>query len=271
MEKQLKNLFPTALWTGAVGIFGEQSIQPVLLKLLSANAVTEYPLSDPLFCEMLHPKEAAILDGYKFPKRRAEYLTGRICAKLAIQEFFNLTSPRSSPLLLAEIEITNTANGRPSVCLHGTNVDALGMDISISHSGDYGVALAAGSNCGIDLQRQQATLLRVQEKFCNESEYRLLETSIIDCDTITRLTLLWAAKEAAKKALSHWWMPGFLDLEVWKIKNFTNCMTFLLQLTNAKNRQVAKEITVLTDMFGDYALAICLVSEDRSDAGTTRS
>jgi phosphopantetheinyl transferase (holo-ACP synthase) len=262
MDTQFKNLFPTAIWKGAVEIFGEQSIQPVLLRLMSINTVTEHCKSDSLFLEMLHPKEAAILSGYKFPKRQSEYLTGRICAKLAVQELFNLTKPHSNLLILPEIEIANTANGRPNVCLHGENIDTFRMDISISHSGDYGVALAAVSKCGIDLQWQNAALLRVQEKYCNEREYRLLETNLTDRDTITKLTLLWAAKEAAKKALSQWQMPGFLDMEMWKLKKITNCVALFFRLTKTKSQQMPKEVTVLAGMFGDYALAVCLVSED---------
>ncbi len=94
------------------------------------------------------------------------------------------------------------------------------MDISISHSGDYGAALAACSPCGIDLQLRQDSLLKVKEKYCSEAEYRLLETFLSETDTLARLALLWAAKEAAKKALSHWQMPGFLDLEIGNVKRF---------------------------------------------------
>ncbi len=262
MHKQLNNLFPTALWKDAVEIFGDQSIQLVLLKLLSATTVPEQSQPDSLSCELLHPKEAAILSGYKFPKRRSEYYAGRICAKLATQALFNLTNPHSIPLLLSEIEIFNTPSGRPGVRLHGANVNLPRMDISISHSGDYGVAIASESKCGIDLQLQKATLLRVQEKFCNEIEYRLLETSIIDSETITRLTLLWAAKEAAKKALSQLKMPGFLDLEVWKVEKFTNCLMLFFRSPNTENMEMPRQITVLADMFNDYALAVCLVTEE---------
>jgi phosphopantetheinyl transferase len=271
MDKQLKNLFPEAISKGASEIFGDQSMQPVLLGLLSATTVAEHPQADSRFCEMLHPKEAAILSGYRFPKRRSEYLTGRICAKMAIQGFSNLTETHAIPLLLPEIEIANTVNGRPNVRVHTPKANALKMDISISHSGNYGVALAAESKCGIDLQRQEAALRRVQEKYCSEGEYRLLETFLTDNDAVTRLAIVWAAKEAAKKALSHWQMPGFLDLEVRELKSFTHCMALSLRLTHTKSQQIPEELTVVAGMFDDYALAICLVNEDRSDAGTTRS
>jgi phosphopantetheinyl transferase (holo-ACP synthase) len=97
---------------------------------------------------------------------------------------------------------------------------------------------------------------------------------LTDSDKIARLALLWAAKEAAKKALSYWQMPGFLDLEVQKVKNFSNCIDFSLRISSTKGRPMPEEVTVVAGMFGEYAqyaLAICLINEDRSDAGITRS
>lgn len=273
MNKQPKNLFPETIRKGAIEIFGEHSIQPVLLGLLPAPTDTGETKPDACLPEMLHPNEAAILAGYRLPKRRSEYLTGRICAKMAVQSFLSRTKFQPIPMLLPEIEITSEENGRPDVRFHKhrpkTNMPQ--MDISISHSGDYGAALAAGSRCGIDLQMKKEALLRVQEKYCSTAEYRLLETILPNNDKITRLTILWAAKEAAKKALSHWRMPGFLDLELRQLKNSKNYMVLSLYITNTNNSQVPEKITAVTGMSGDYALAICLVSKESSNAGTPRS
>jgi phosphopantetheinyl transferase (holo-ACP synthase) len=269
MDKQPKNLFPATLQKSVIEIFGEQAMQPVLLRLLAPTAVGEAPFSDSDSDRMLHTNELAILSGYKFPKRRSEYLTGRICAKMAVQGFAKLTKPHPAPLTLPEIEIVNTTKGRPRVLIHPENAVTLKMDISIAHSGDYAVALATESRCGIDLQRQDAALLRVQKKFCSETEYRLLETSPIDIDMTKRLNILWAAKEAAKKALSYWQMPGFLDLELRELKNSTNCIALSLHITHTKSKQMVKEVTVAASIFDEYALAICLIKKVDKNAGTT--
>jgi phosphopantetheinyl transferase (holo-ACP synthase) len=269
MAKQPKNLFPAAIQNGVIEIFGKQTIQPVLLELLAPTAVGEPPLSDSCSATMLHSNEAAILSGYKLAKRRSEYLTGRICAKMAIQGFLKQTQPHTAPPILAKIEICNSANGRPKFLLHPKKTVTLTMDISIAHSGDYGVALATQSRCGIDLQRQDAALLRVQKKFCSETEYRLLETSPIDIDMTKRLNILWATKEAAKKALSYWEMPGFLDLELRELKNSTNYITLSLHITHTKSKQMVKEVTVAASIFDEYALAICLINKVDKNAGTT--
>ena len=40
----------------------------------------------------------------------------------------------------------------------------------------------------------------MQEKYCSEAEFRLLQSCLPDYDPVTGLALLWAAKEAAKAA-----------------------------------------------------------------------
>lgn len=270
MDKPLKNLFPPSVRRGAIEIFGKQVMHFVLLQLLPAFDASGHCLKDSYFGRMLHPKEAAILSGYKLPKRRSEYLTGRICAKKAVRGFFNLTGTHGISPTLSDIEITNEANGRPTVCFHipvAPEDDAVKMDISIAHSGGYAVALAAVPRCGIDLQRQGPAVLRVQEKYCSKIEYRLLASLMPYHDATARLTMLWAAKEAAKKALSHWQMPGFLELELVKPeKSSANCIVLALRVSPAKSPQMPCLATVVTDIFDGYAIAICLVGEDESYA-----
>ncbi len=268
MDTQLKNLFPEALKKRAMEIYREPAIWPVLLRLVSAHTPAEQLQSAVIGLELLHPKEATIFNGYALAKRRAEYLTGRICAKMAIRTHLTETKNHRGPLALTEIEIANNKNGRPTVHIERQKCSELKMDISISHSGEYGLAIAAEPKCGIDIQQQHATLLRVQDKYCNKAEYSLLETSLPDYNTLARLTILWTAKEAAKKALSYWQMPGFLDLQLRLLDNFPDCIALSLQITNAKYQQLPHELTVVADIFEDYALAICLVREESGNART---
>jgi phosphopantetheinyl transferase len=265
MHKIFTNLFPEAIKKGAIEIFGEQSMQPVLIELVPAPMLPSEPI-----LALLHQNEAAALSNYRLPKRRSEYLTGRICAKTAVRELYILTNTPSTPRTLSEIEIINAENGRPKVCVHALKNNTLKLDISISHSGDYGAALAAGSYCGIDLQLKSNNLLKIKEKYCCEAEDKLLETFLSDMDILTRLALLWTAKEAAKKALSHWQMPGFLDLEAGELKTFARYTAFTLHVINTKSQLMPKEVTVVAGIFGEYALAICLIDKDRSNAGITR-
>lgn len=274
IDQQLNNLFPATITQRAIDIFGDQLMQPVLLRLLATSApAAGSPQADVdvPFRHLLHPREAALLGGYRFTKRRSEYLTGRICAKIAIQGFLHLNRTPALPLRSGDIEIASTISGRPDVRVHAAHAEPLKMDISISHSGNYGVALATESKCGIDLQLRQASLMRVQEKYCTADEYKVLAALLPDHDPLTRLALLWTAKEAAKKALSYWQMPGFLDLQVTKLKSLPDAVVFCLHIRFAGNRHLSEEVRAVAGLFGDYALAICLVNEDRSHAGTARS
>ncbi|GAB6191180.1 4'-phosphopantetheinyl transferase superfamily protein [Desulfocastanea catecholica] len=274
IDKQLNNLFPATITQGAIDIFGNQAMQPVLLRLLAAPAPaagSPQVDADVPFRHLLHPKEAALLSGYRFTKRRSEYLTGRICAKMAIQSFLQQSTTPALVLKSGDIEIASTVSGRPDVRVHAAHAEPLKMDISISHSGDYGVALVTGSTCGIDLQLRQAGLVRVQEKYCAVDEHKVLAAFLPNHEPLTRLALLWTAKEAAKKALSYWQMVGFLDLQVTELKNLRDAVVFCLRIRPEGNRHMPEEVCVVAGLFGDYALAICLVNEDRNHAGTARS
>lgn len=214
----------------------------------------------------LHPNEAAVLGGYRFAKRRSEYLTGRLCAKLAVRQYLQLMGRSRQIPAMTNIEIAKADDGRPEICFHLHEENSLKVAISISHSGEYGCALASGAKCGIDLQRQEASLLRVQERYCSTTEFQLLETFLKEFDAIARLALLWAAKEAAKKVLSHWRMPGFLDLQLRKLSRVADCFAFSLQVTSTKEKEVPDQVTVAAKPFKEYALAICLIDEDPANA-----
>ena len=268
MDTQLKNLFPKAVKKGAIEIFGEQTIQPVLLRLIPADTAAGPSNTFADISELLHPKEKATLGSYRFTKRRTEYLTGRICAKKAVHYFLSESSKYPGSLLPAEIEIDSTNLGRPKIHLPWPKANTLKIDISISHSGDYGAALAAESKCGLDLQLQKSALLQVREKFCTTSEFSLLEKYLVNRDALARLTILWAAKEAGKKALSSWQMPGFLDLQLYELTRYPGYVSVSLHMSNRKHEQIPDQLTVVASMFGDYALAICLIREENGNART---
>ena len=257
MNAQHKNLFPAAIKTATIEIFGEQSVQPFLLQLIPAYTTAG----------LLHPQEKIVLSSYRLAKRRTEYVTGRICAKRAVQDFLRTSETSSHPLTPAEIAITPTSDGRPTVHLLSLDAKPCKVDLSISHSGDYAAALAARSPCGIDLQMQKSALIKVQEKYCTEAETHLLANRLANCELLTRLTLLWAAKEAGKKALSYWQMPGFLDLQLSALTSYPGYFSVSLKIINSTNKHFPERITVVAAMFSDYAVAICLVPAEGDNAG----
>jgi 4'-phosphopantetheinyl transferase EntD len=272
MDTSLENLFPDDLQLAIRDHFGLQSLGAVLLKQLIIGPSPGPILPGHPAAELLHPNETARASAYGLAKRRTEYVTGRVCAKLAMAEFRVTQSDNPAP---ATLEIVNDSSGRPFVNFSigpGPGNRRL-FEISITHGGKYGAALATKGCCGIDLQEQKDTLVRVMEKYCSADEYRLLQDSRPEMEQKARLSLLWAAKEAAKKALSCWWMPGFLDLQLTALPlpHPGGCSVFPLTVRHAKAHRIPERVTVLATAFDQYGLAVCILQEARAYAGIAGS
>jgi phosphopantetheinyl transferase len=144
---------------------------------------------------LLSPDEARLLRGFTYPKRRLEWLGGRLAAKHGLSGLL-LTEPAPA-CRYRDLSLLPDASGRP--VLHDFQPQGPIPAVSISHSRDYAAALVvATGDCGIDIQHKSAQLAKVQERFAAAEELALLHG--ID-DPHTRLGLLWTAKEAVKKCL----------------------------------------------------------------------
>ncbi|HHO49183.1 MAG TPA: 4'-phosphopantetheinyl transferase superfamily protein [Desulfobacteraceae bacterium] len=154
---------------------------------------------------MLSPAEQKRFAAYTYPKRRKEWLGGRLACKSCVLELLGLTP---SADLFAAVSIVPAASGAPLVSAS----PALGRplpSVSISHSGRYAAAMAAaGGACGVDIQRVTARTLTVADRFAEAGERLLLRSAAPGWDEARRLTLLWTAKEALKKSLPPG-RPGF--------------------------------------------------------------
>lgn len=131
-------------------------------------------------------------------KRRLEWLGGRVAAKTLL---LNGTHAGLAPQQMA---VTTLESGRPA---------AAGVaDLSISHSGDFAVALAVTSGrCGVDLQKTTPTVTRVRERFARSGEAEAVGR-MAALGPEEALTLLWCAKEAVRKAAGD--LPGFLEIGI---------------------------------------------------------
>lgn len=123
--------------------------------------------------------------GLTSAKRRQEWLGGRLAAKMAAAGL------RGEAAAWRSIEIRVGAGGRPMV-------DG-GPHLSISHSGPLAVALAAEKPCGLDVQQLTSGLLRVRSRYAAPEEEALLAGALPVHPLLSRLALLWAAKEAVRK------------------------------------------------------------------------
>ncbi len=249
------NFFPVELIRTVRNTFSSIPCTPVMLRLLPAAGDI-----DPGF---LHNSELVQLKKYRLPKRRSEYLTGRLCAKLAASGY--LQSSLNTPVAMEQIEIFNAGHGRPYITFHPSSSPAV-PDISISHSKEYAVAIAAEHRCGIDIQKHEKSLIKVKGKYCTIHEYTILSDTIKNGDKLLRLALLWSAKEAIQKTFSTKnGLPTFssIRLQSGAEKECGN-VVFYFSLPQEQGRQKFKAITV-AGTFADYAIAVSILKE-ASDA-----
>ena len=160
-----------------------------LVDLNRLAAMLEDAKTDLSVQSQLSVQEKEIFKGFSYKKRRIEWLGGRLAAKKALCPAF------INGVNWNEISILSQEHGQPEV--HHLGQQGLTVQVSISHSVDFAVALANASGaCGVDIQQFSDRLVRVQERFASGEELSLLQE---ETDDIRRLGLLWAAKEAMKK------------------------------------------------------------------------
>ncbi|MGI6656346.1 MAG: 4'-phosphopantetheinyl transferase family protein [Desulfobulbus sp.] len=164
------------------------------LSLVDLRRLIRPETADDVFMPLLAADEARIWTALAHPKRKREWLGGRLAGKQALCTLLNR---RDVPECFPRYALLPDTHGRPRPLLPDGAEHSLRL--SLSHSRDYAAALATYDDpCGIDIQHVTPRLLKVRRYFATDREVRLLKESIPD--PLLGLGLLWAAKEAAKKA-----------------------------------------------------------------------
>jgi phosphopantetheinyl transferase len=230
--------------------------------LIDPEEYLQAPPSSSAKTDALNALELAKLASFKLPKRRRQWFTGRLCVKNAIMNYCRQYLPHLRPPAAGSLHIQNLPSGRPALLCDIPELQ--GLDISVSHSEEYAIACAASGLCGIDIQKESEKVVRVRDRFCHDSEVQILQQYLPDLDRCQQLTLLWTAKEAAKKALSQDKMPEFLALTLVRcILLQDGLYIFSLQQTERISTAASPYLSVLTTPFDDYAISLTLIdSED---------
>ncbi len=140
----------------------------------------------------LSGEEAAELAQMDHPKRRSEWLAGRIAAKEAIRSLADYRFP------VRDVAVLRGADGAPEPVVPAEGEAPF---VSIAHSAERAVACACALRAvGIDVERAAPDIARLRERFCTQQEVRLLQQSL-DGDESVAMMHLWVAKEAALKVL----------------------------------------------------------------------
>ena len=238
-------------------IFAQPRLQAAMLDLDQLAMLIHNGEEKAICKEWLHQREEEKLQTLHFEKRHLEWLGGRICAKEASLHYLQSNHSEASNMGAPHLQIMSSASGRPFLKPSGLPADLAMPHISISHSRGYALAVAASKSCGVDIQAESEALLRVKDRFCSRAEEELLEKGLRQLRPSARLTLLWAAKEAVKKAATLERMPGFLDLALTHIQ-FTPETGDLFILDSQESHQV----TVC--LHQGYGIGLCVIPSQPS-------
>ncbi len=158
---------------------------------------------------------------FSLPKRRREWLGGRFAVKSAALRLLPDAAASASvlgPVLMGQMTVMADVHGKPYLLSDQHDHDPLPA-ISISHSRNLAMGMAyRGASCGIDIQEDRAAVVRVRERFAVRAEERIL-ADLAMTDSWSEqawMTLLWAAKEALRKAVPCRPMLGFLETRLWR-------------------------------------------------------
>lgn len=134
----------------------------------------------------LHPQELQRWRGMAWPKRRREWLAGRLCAKSALRPWLSASEAAPDRLLIG-----CDALSRP--CLPGSP-----LHLSISHSRRRAMAAADSAPLGLDTELHEAVRAQSLEMLISADESALtaqqLGLSIHEARTV-----VWCLKEARFK------------------------------------------------------------------------
>jgi len=148
--------------------------------------------------DCLSDSERSQFHRLRFPKRRLDWLRGRLSAKMAVRAL--LGKPDLSP---RRIEILREPGGAPRVRVLDLPPPHEPVGVSISHSGDIGGAAAYHRSqlgpVGLDVEKIEPLDPRVYSlAFRPEETAWILQVS--NAAANLRALALWTAKEAALKA-----------------------------------------------------------------------
>jgi len=146
--------------------------------------------------DWLSAAEAVRRDGFRFARRRAEWILGRWTAKLAVAAYLGPNGDRPA---LNEAEIRPDPSGAPRAFLADRPAP---VTISISHRAGLAVCAVGppATRLGCDLELVEARSDRFAAEYFTAEEQEFA-ASACPGGRDRLLTLLWSAKESVLKAL----------------------------------------------------------------------
>lgn len=252
----LQNLYPRASLDAAHQLFGADSVFPILLPKINWEVFKSSHHYD-----LLHLEEQAKAATFTLEKRREEFITGRLCARQALLAYLANNGLEVPDVHNLEIRVDNDEAGRPFFSSHNTGSFQV-PSLTIAHSGNYAVANISPKHLftGIDIQNSEKTLQRIEDRFCSDTEKLFLRGRRTSNETELRaLNRIWSAKEAARKLLGNWKLPGFLELDLCEVEPMGDGLLVLTLANKMKGAGHAPtSLTILSTAFENYCMALTI-------------
>jgi phosphopantetheine--protein transferase-like protein len=167
-------------------------------------------------------------------KRKKEWLAGRFAAKSAMVAFCIAKNIGTS---LKDLTILPNANGAP-VCIEHPEIT-----LSISHSHENAIAIAAKQPIGIDIEYIANLDPVILDWYFTENEKRIICRNEDGAEKIRLMASFWSAKEAVSKLYQ---IGAKLD--------FTQIDAITCAFTQTKSRR--KDFQIQSIQCRDYAISI---------------
>ncbi len=166
----------------------------------------------------LHSEELDYFKTLSFKKRQKSYLLGKFCAKKALLLPLAVTRNEKA---LSSILIRSGVFEHPVVIYP----DSENHQISISHSGDWGAAIAypAVHPMAVDIETIDPGRLKTIATMLTSSEKDMLKK--LPVPKASAYTILWTIKEGLSKLLKTGRHAPFDIYEVKKLDYLENCLT----------------------------------------------
>jgi 4'-phosphopantetheinyl transferase len=148
----------------------------------------------PAELDWLTSAERERLDGFRFEKRRRDWLSGRWAAKLALLEISGMSREE-----IGRFEIASAADGAPLPKLDGGNCD---VRLSLSHSNGraFCAVSSAATLLGCDIELVESRSAGFVETYFTDAESERVERADPGSRDLL-VTMIWSAKESTLKAL----------------------------------------------------------------------
>ena len=153
-------------------------------------------LRDYLVRRYLAEPERTIYDGLS-PRRKRQWLAGRVAAKDAIRLF--LWQQSNAPIYPQEVRIANLETGAPIAIPNVTTTVPAGLHISIAHKGSLAAAIVGHTPVGIDIEHVEPREPGFVDLAFSPDERKLLLADA-NANADVEYTRGWVAKEVAAKA-----------------------------------------------------------------------